>query len=186
MSYRTAAKAAYLLACDEQAGVAKLGLQLLSDLAEKKCYLATLNMVHLHTIGVSDEEHLALARMWAMRAELLHPTLTDAEDLCDAGSFCEQYACWLNTTERDALLFWERAASLGSGQALWEICEKTRDDKGTQAWVDRVAMASALGSSDAMIELAEHDGVRGTAEESIWLRAAAALGSLRVEEMLKY
>lgn len=185
MSYRTAAKAAYLFACDEDAGVAKLGVQLLSDLAEKKCYLAMVNMVHLHTFGVPDEEHLALARMWAMRAKLLHPTLTDADDLCDAGSFCEQYAFWLNTTEGDALSFWERAASLGSGQALWEICEKTRDDKGTQAWADSVAMAAALGSSDAMIELAEHGSVRGTEQELIWLRAAAALGCLRAEEMLK-
>jgi len=37
-----------------------------------------------------------------------------------------------------------------------------------------------------MIELAECDGVRDTEQELIWLRAAAALGSLRAEEMLKY
>jgi hypothetical protein len=186
MSYRTAAAAAYLFACDKEVGVAKLGMQLLSDLAEKQCYLAMLNMVHLHTIGVPGEQNLALARTWAIRAQLLHPTLTDADDLCDAGSVCDQYAYWLNTTERDALSFWERAASLGSGRALWQICEKTRADKGTQAWFDRIEIAAALGSSDAMLELAECDGVRDTEQELIWLRAAAALGSLRAEEMLKY
>jgi len=184
MSYRAAAEAAYTLACDENVGVAKLGARLLSDLAEKKCYLAMVCMVYLHNTGGHDEQHLALARMWAMRAKSLHPTLTDADDLCDAGGLCNQYAYWLETTERDALFFWEKAASLGSGNALWEICEATRVDKGTRAWLDRLSMAAALGSSQAMVELAEQEGVRDTEQELIWLRAAAALGSLRAKEML--
>lgn len=46
MSYRAAAEAAYLLACEEDVEVAKLGARLLSDLADKKCYLAMLCMVY--------------------------------------------------------------------------------------------------------------------------------------------
>ena len=184
MSYRAAAEAAYTLACDEDVGVAKLGARFLADLAEKKCYLATLCMMYLHNSGGHDEQNLASARMWAMRAKSLHPTLTDADDLCDAGGVCNQYAYWLGTTERDALSFGEKAASLGCGHALWEICEATRVDKGTRTWQERLAMAAALGSIQAMVELAEQDGVRDTEQELIWLRAAAALGSLRAKEML--
>jgi len=35
-----------------------------------------------------------------------------------------------------------------------------------------------------MVEVAEQEGVRDTQQELIWLRAAAALGSLRAKEML--
>lgn len=185
MSYRAAAEAAYLLACDDDVEVAKIGVRLLSDLAEKKCYSAVLGMLYLHATGECDEQRLALARMWAMRAKSLHSTLTDADDLRDAGGVCKHYADWLETTEHDALFFWGKAGSLGSGHALWEICDATRGNMGTNAWFDQLAMAAALGSSQAMVELAGQDGVRGTEQELTWLRAAAALGNLRAEEMLQ-
>lgn len=185
MSYRSAAEAAYVLACEADVEVSKLGVRLLSALADKKCYLAMLCMMYPYNTGGHDERRLALAKMWAMRAKSLHATLTDADDLCDAGEVCNTHGYWFETTENDALSFWNKAALLGSSHAHWSICEATRVDKGTQPWADRLAMAAALGSVQAMVELAEQDGVRGTEQEVIWLRAAAALGSLRAEEMLQ-
>ncbi|MFC5462596.1 hypothetical protein [Massilia niabensis] len=186
MSYRAAAEAAYLLACDEDAELAKLGVRLLSDLADKSCYLAMLCMVYLHDTGGHDERDIALARLWAARAKALHPMLTDADDLCDAGNVCSTYAYWFETTEHDALSFWQRAASLGSGFALWQICETNRVDKGSPDWVEKLALAAALGNTEAMVEFSEQDGVQGTEQELIWLRAAAALGNLRAKEILEY
>lgn len=187
MSYRTAATAAYSLALDDDPEVAKLGVRLLSDLAENGCYSAVLNLMYLHSSGPTDGKNLSVARAWADRAKALHPTLTNAEDLCDAGSVCLAYALWFDASLEDAMMFFEKAASLGSGSALYEICELTRaTQKGQAKWTAKLARAAALGSTQAMTELAEQDGVRGTEQELVWLRAAAALGSLRAEEMLAY
>lgn len=187
MSYRAAANAAYSLALDDDPDVAKLGLRLLSDLAENACYPAMLNLMYLHSTGPESGQNLPVARSWADRAKALHPTLASADDLCDAGSVCLAYPLWFGANAEDALAFFEKAASLGSGLALYEICELTRATRqGSAEWTEELARAAALGNTQAMTELAEQDGIRGTEQERVWLRAAAALGSIRAEEMLEY
>jgi TPR repeat protein len=187
MSYRTAANTAYSLALDDDPDVAKMGFRLLTDLAENECYTAMLNLMYLHSTGPASEQNLEVAEAWANRAKALHPTLVTADDLYDAGNVCIAYGLWFGASVEDAKEFFERAALLGSGLALYEICELTRaTQKGSAEWTEKLAMASALGSTQAMTELAEQNGVRGTEQELVWLRAAAALGSLRAEEMLEY
>jgi len=187
MSYRTAANTAYSLALDDDPKVANLGLQLLTELAENECYPAMLNLMYLHSTGPTSEQNLGVAQAWANRAKALHPTLVSADDLYDAGNVCVAYALWFEAKVEDAREFFERAALLGNGLALYEICELTRTtQKGSAEWTEKLAKAAALGSTQAMTELAEQDGIRGTELELVWLRAAAALGSLRAEKMLEY
>ena len=69
MSYRTAAEAAYVLARDEDAEVAKLGVMLLSGVADKNCYSAMLCMVYLHDTDGRNERDIALGKLWAARAK---------------------------------------------------------------------------------------------------------------------
>ncbi|HEY0589232.1 MAG TPA: hypothetical protein VGD52_24075 [Pseudoduganella sp.] len=185
MSYRSAAESAFLLACEEEEELSKLGLALLSELADKECYLARLCLMYLYDSGGVVERNPTLAQEWADSAAALHSRLTNPDDLYDAGLKCRWDKFRFNASDEDALHFWGKSAALGNGVALFAICDMTRHVRDSSGqWVENLKTAARLGSTEAMVELAEQEGVRGTHQETVWLRAAAALGSLRAKEML--
>lgn len=185
MTYRFAAEKTRQLCFDEDTQVAKLGLSMLAELAEKDCYLAKLTMMYLYDRGGLVEIDSAEAQQWADRAKEMHPNLSDPEDLYDAGMKCMWEGERFGATKQEALRLWDRAAALGSGEAMYAICDATRHDADRpKNWVESLENAAKLGSAQAMVELAEQVHIRGTPLELLWLRAAAALGSLRAKEMM--
>ncbi|MBZ2208397.1 hypothetical protein [Massilia soli] len=186
MTHRAAAESAYLLACNDQEDVARLGLRLLEDLAVKECYLAKLCMMYVYDFGGLVDPDPKVARMWADQARAMHSTLSDPDDLHDAGQKCKWDRHRFLASDQDALALWEKSASLGNGAALFAICDATHYDADRpKDWTERLTAAAHLGSTQAIVELAGQDGVRGTEQELIWLRAAVALESLRAKEMLE-
>lgn len=184
MSYRAAAESAYALVCGEDPDLAWLGVRIITDLANHECYLARLYMMYLHDDGRLLPQDSKSAQLWMERARAMHLMLFDANDLYDAGMKC-QWDPRFMATEAEAISLWERAALQGHGPSLYAICDVTRNrQKDTLVWRERLASAAKFGSTEAMVELAEQEGVRGTASELLWLRAAAALGSLRATEIL--
>jgi TPR repeat protein len=187
MSYRLAAEKAYILACEESPELAELGLSILSELANKECYLAKLSMMYLHDFGGVVQKDSELAQMWANQARLMHPKLTDPGDLFDAGSRCWWDRNRFRATEQEALQLWEKAALLGSGMALYAIYDMTRNSQQVEtAREERLTRAASLGSTEAMVELAQIKSLQGNKKGIVWLRAAYVLGDLRAKEMLEW
>lgn len=186
MTHRTAALVAYQLTCNEAEDLAQFGLSLLADLAQKECYLAKLSMVYVYDQGRLVAGDPVIAQAWVDRARAMHDLLTDPDDLYDAGMKCKWDGLRFAATESDAIALWEKSAALGNGEALYAICDVTRhQDDHANIWLKRLTIAAQLGCTQAMTELAGQEGIRGTARELIWLRAAAELGSLRAKEMLE-
>lgn len=185
MTYRSAAEKARQLCFNEDARIAKLGLSILTELAEKDCYLARLTMMYLYDRGGLVEADSILAQRWADRAKEMQRDLIDPEDLYDAGMKCMWESERFGATRQEALFLWAKAAALGSGEAMYAICDATRhSDDRPEDWIASLETAAKLGSVQAMVELAEQAHIRGTAFEILWLRAAASLGSLRAKEMI--
>jgi len=187
MSYREAAENAYSVACADDPELAKFGLSLLSSLANRECYLARLSMMFLYDSGRVVQPDVALAKLWADKARAMHQSLTDPNDLYDAGLQCWWDRDRFMSTEQDAFELWEKAALLGSGVALYAICDVTRNrQEGTSEWTEKLTRAASLGSIEAMVELAQQKALRDTEQGLRWLRAAAVLGSLRAKEVLEW
>jgi len=184
MTLRTAGESAHLLCCSEDREIAALGFSLLTELAEQDCYCAILSMVYFYDRGGAVSPDRNAAKLWAARARAMHPHLVEAEDLYDAGMKC-MWEELFESTREDAIALWERAARVGSGEALFAICDATRNDSHrSQDWTKMLESAARLGSTQAMVELSEQPHVRGTPMEFVWLRAAVVLGSLRATEIL--
>lgn len=185
MTLRTAAESAHLLCCSEDQEIAALGFSLLTELAEQGCYCAILSLVYFYDRGgVAVGADRNAAKHWAARALAMHPFLVEAEDLYDAGMRC-MWEELFESTREDAIELWERAARMGSAEALFAICDATRNDPHrSEDWTKMLESAARLGSTQAMVELSEQPHVRGTPMELVWLRAAVVLGSLRAKEIL--
>lgn len=185
MTLRTAAEAAHILCCSEDREVAGLGLSMLAELAEKRCYCAVLSLVYFYDRGgAAVSQNRMEARRWVERAHAMHPHLMEAEDLYDAGMKC-MWDELFSSTREDAIELWDRAARAGSAEALFAICDATRSDpRRSGDWIAMLESAARQGSMRAMVELSEQPHVRGTHMELVWLRAAVVLGSLRAKEIL--
>lgn len=186
MTHRSAAIAARELCYSENIEVVKLGFNLLRELAEKDCYHAKLSLIYFYDRGGPTNIDPIAAQKLVNQASEMHSRLTDSWDLYDAGMKCMWDSLRFATTKLDAIKFWNKAALLGNGDALYAICDATRnEDCDSLKWIHNLELSAKLGCTQAMVEFAERLQRQGSNEEILWLEAAATLGNLRAKEMLE-